>query len=191
MNRHYHIYGSQMTKRTTSLVILLVLFFWTSLQGDDYNTSLIGRWVIGPCVALTNSGNHLYFGKGSSMVIADFSDPTNLVEEGSVNFPAIVSDVEVAGSYAYVAARNKGLRIIDISDSSNPIEVGSHDSLSYVREVVISGNYAYLATNPGMRIIDITDPSAPVEAGRVETEGSHNAICSQDNYAYLAEGDYG
>jgi hypothetical protein len=56
------------------------------------------------------------------------------VKLGGYNIPGYARGVGVAGSYAYVADEDEGLRVIDVSNPHNPTEVGimTHQALLMV-----------------------------------------------------------
>ena len=80
-----------------------------------------------------------------------------------------VSDVKVAGDYAYCAFAN-GLVILDVSDPADPVFVGQLYCQGTGEGIDIAGNYTYLADgSAGLLIIDIADPSNPTLAGNYDT----------------------
>ncbi len=99
----------------------------------------------------------------------------------------------VAGSYAYVADEDAGLRIIDVSDPAAPFETGFYDTPGYAEGVAVSGSYAYVADSDygGLVSIDISDPTAPFEAGVYTTPGGARGVAVSGSYAYVAADQYG
>ena len=63
---------------------------------------------------------------------------------GSLNTAGDTWDVDISGSYVYVAD-GYYVRIVDISDVSNPTEVGSYAVGDAAQGVFVSGNYLYVA----------------------------------------------
>ena len=124
---------------------------------------------------LTSVGNVLYVAGGNtttvpSLRIYQVTDITNplltTTFKVSQPLPSPAEDVEVAGSYAYVADGVSGLRIIDISNATAPTptisDAGSYNTAGNALNVAISGNYAYVAdgTN-GLVILNVANPAAP------------------------------
>jgi hypothetical protein len=63
--------------------------------------------------------------------------------------------VAVAGSYAYVADVEAGLRVIDVSDPANPRERGYYDTRGGTCGVAVADSYAYVADwGAGLRVIE-------------------------------------
>ena len=98
------------------------------------------------------------------MQIYDCSNPTNLVHlSGPFGFDDglnSITDIEVRGSYAYVADDSSGLHVLDVSDGTHPVHIGGllldRNSIRFD----LAGQYAYLADNiNGLYIVDIRDPT--------------------------------
>lgn len=93
--------------------------------------------------------------------------------------------VYVVGTIAYVADRERGLRIFDVADPSNPrqlsqVPVGA-------QEVHIVDNYAYVADSASLRIIDVSDPSNPFAVpGGVYSPNWAWDVYVKGNLAYVA-----
>jgi hypothetical protein len=138
-------------------------------------------------------GNHAYVGEGYGLAILDVSNPASPVVVGRTPlFPEMVSDVAVAGPYAYVSIGAGGLRIIDVSSSDSPAEVGFYGTVGAVWDVAISGSYAYLAGADGLSVVDVSTPSDPLEVGLYPVPPyGINGIAVAGNYAYLVDANVG
>jgi hypothetical protein len=63
--------------------------------------------------------------------------------------------VAVAGSYAYVADYNCGLRVIDVSNPESPQEVGYYDTPGDAWRVSVMGRLVYVADGDhGLQVIE-------------------------------------
>jgi hypothetical protein len=152
---------------------------------QDSNTTLMGRWIGGPCTAVAVEGTRAYFGNGPYLMIAEVSDPSSPAELGRILLPG-VRDITVSGNLAYVAAGAGGLRIVDVSDPANPNEVGFFESAVSASDVAINGNYAYVAAGDnGLRIIDVSNPASPTEVGFLSA-GYADAVATSGNFAFVA-----
>ena len=134
---------------------------------------------------------------GAGLQIVDLTNPSNLVLVSSLDPGGYVSDVAVAGNYAYLAAGDDGLQVIDIRNPSQPRRVGGVDTDGSSVEVAVAGDYAYVADgdpnlqgNGGLQIIDISAPGDPQQVGLYQTDGSTVAVAVFGHYAYLLEGPY-
>ena len=98
---------------------------------QGHNVELVGQ-IGGFTWAVAVQGNYAYIGVGPRLVILDVSDPSHPAVVGQTGvLPDVVVGVAVAGSYAYVADWERGLRIIDVSDPAHPSEAGSYDTPGY------------------------------------------------------------
>jgi hypothetical protein len=96
-----------------------------------------------------------------------------------------VTDVRVAGSYAYCSFHD-GLGVIDISDPATPTLVSKVLCQGRGESIDVQGGYAYMADgDSGLRIFDISNPEAaalvatwdsPAYAMGVDVQGSHAYI---------------
>jgi hypothetical protein len=104
-------------------------------------------------------------------------------------------DVDVSGSYAYVAAvfnedANAYLSILDLSDPANPVEVGATPWLGgHEGGVQVVGPRAYVTTLVGLQIVDVSSPTDPTVLGGLGTPGYALDVAVVEPYAYV--GDYG
>jgi large repetitive protein len=110
----------------------------------------------------------------------------------SIAIPGYANNVDVSGSYAYVASGNAGLQVVDVSDPSHPAIVSSLDTDGIAIDVRVFGAFAYLADGPaGLKIIDISDPLAPHLAASVDTAGVAQDLKIDGQFAYIADGAAG
>ncbi|MFO7651540.1 MAG: hypothetical protein R6X13_09415 [bacterium] len=97
--------------------------------------------------------------------------------------------VEVAGGYAYIAARFDGLRVLDISDRSAPREAARLHPGDRVTGLRVTGGMAYLAADDmGLVIVDVSEPSSPQVVGRLNQVSVHG-ITIVDTLAFLSSAD--
>ena len=111
---------------------------------------------------------------------------------GGYDTGGIAYDVQVAGTYAYVAAGEAGLQVIDLTNPANLRHVGSYDTGGQARGIQVVGNYAYLADgDAGLQVIDIRNPANPTDAGRYDTSGNARGVHVWENCAFVADGAVG
>ena len=86
---------------------------------------------------------------------AQAQDSLNCRERGYYHTSGEACGVAVAGSFAYVADWNAGLRVIDVSNPANPVERGYYVTPGLARGVSVAGSFAYVAAeNAGLRVIE-------------------------------------
>jgi hypothetical protein len=129
-------------------------------------------------------------GRYSSLQIIDVSVPSMPVVTGTVETPGFALDVEVVGSFSYVADFTAFL-VIDTSDPAAPTIVGSLETPGRARDLAISGNHAFVADIAGLQVIDISTPSAPQLVGSLSTPGAAYGVAVSGNTAYVADVDFG
>jgi hypothetical protein len=144
----------------------------------------------GAIEGITADGNYVYIGSGPRMKIYDVSTPAKpkFVGQTAV-LPGVVNEIQVAGSYAYIADGKGGFQVVDITDKSLPTRVGSFSTENQIQEmddIVVSGNYAYLTDYwTGLDIIDISIPTTPHRVGFL-SGNSFGGLDVSGNYAYVA-----
>lgn len=91
-----------------------------SLASGDVITGHIGRLELvghigGEMQAVFAQGDLAYVGEGPRLTILDISDPASPVVLGkAAPWPAVLKDITVHGTYAYVTLGSAGLRIVDV-----------------------------------------------------------------------------
>jgi hypothetical protein len=156
------------------------------------NVDLVAQ-IGGATYAVAAQGNYAYIGVGPRLVILDVSDPARPVVVGQTGaLPGVVLGLAVAGSYAYVADRDAGLRVVDVSDPDAPVEIGFYDTPGSASGVALIGSYAYVADgDSGLRVINVSNPAAPVEADSYDTPGFAAGVAVAGSYVYVGDRDGG
>ena len=97
--------------------------------------------------------------------------------------------VAVAGSYAYVADEDGGLRVINVANPAAPAEVGPTTRRVRLRRG--GGGQLRLRGRRygGLRVINVANPAVPAEVGAYDTPGAAYGVAVAGSYAYVA--DYG
>ncbi len=115
--------------------------------------------------------------------VFDFQTPTEI---GTFSVPDRFLKVDIAGSYAYFANEDDGLRIFDISNLEEPIEVGSFDTPREVMNLKVRDTFAYLAEDNGFRIVNIANPATLFEVSYLALPDDANSVFLLGNYSYVA-----
>ena len=157
---------------------------------DAHNVEFIGQ-IGGATWAVAIQGSYAYAGVGPRLVILNITNPAlpTLVGQ-TAPLPGMVYDVAVAGSYAYVADWDGGLRIINVANPAVPYEAGFYDTPGYAYGVAVAGSYAYVADwDGGLRVINVDNPASPFEAGFYDTPGLAVGVAVAGSYAYVTDWD--
>ncbi len=120
--------------------------------------------------------------------VANLSESTQPLEEPE-------RGVYVVGTTAYLADKERGLRIFDVSDPLHPVQLNQQLIAGGVQEVHVVGRYAYVVDGAGMHIIDVSDPRNPIavpngvywpdRAWDVYVEGEIAYVATWDNDVHL------
>ena len=138
-------------------------------------------------------GNHAYLLDGD-LHIFDITNPVAPIKVGYLATPGDANSVKVAGTLAYIADGQAGLRIVNVADPAHPVLIGSYPISGIVWDAVPIGNKVYLAVDGSpevLQVFDVSNPAAPVKLGAFSIPP---ASCSQGardvkivgNLAYLA-----
>lgn len=135
-------------------------------------------------VTVTNSGHS----DVASVTVQTFA-PTAL---STIDIPGYANNVDVRGSYAYIAAGSSGLQVVDVSNPTVPVIVGSVDTPGNANDVKVVGSTVFIADGlQGLQVIDVTMPNNPVLIGSVDTPGEALDVFVSGTYTYVADGASG
>jgi hypothetical protein len=108
---------------------------------------------------------------------------------GSIDLPPNARDVAVAGTHAFVTARQGGLLVVDVGNPASPQLVTQLPILGEAQTIELLGNYACIAAgSTGLVIVDISDPEAPSFVSNVATPGPAMGIALSGSVAYVSNG---
>jgi hypothetical protein len=165
------------------------------VQSQEQNVKLMGQ-LGGSVWGVAVDGANAYIGVGPRLMIVNIMDPAApIVTAETEPFPGVVNSITKAGSYAYVADGEGGLRIINVSMADAPFEAGYLDTPGQAQSVAVSesGNYAYVADlDHGLRIINISNRANPFEVGSLNPAGLGDwayTVKVAGSYAYVGGSD--
>lgn len=134
------------------------------------------------------AGSSIFVSDAESLLIFNVYHPTVLVGSYSAA-PGQAIAVDVAGSYAYIADGEDGLRIINVSDPAHPNETGSFKTPGRAVDARVKGNTAYIAEgDKGLYIANISDPANPQLEGFWDTPGAGSGVEVTGQLALIADG---
>ena len=150
----------------------------------------IGAFEEAYAVALDLAGDTIYLA-GGGLYAVDVSTPASPTEMDHYTVSGCCRDVDVSGSYAYVASMNSGLRVLDISNPHSLTEVGHYGSTGNAYTVSAAGDIAYLGSSNyplQFTTINIANPASPIYLGSITLPGWPMDIEIAGNYAYVPDG---
>jgi len=140
------------------------------------------------------AGNILVVGAGRSVQTLDIQVPKKPRDLGSWSDDTVITDIELAGRYAYVAARtpdsSRGyLYILDLSDPAAIRLVGRFESELVPRQIVPRGDVLYASLDKqGIAVFAVGNPEAPTLAGTLGLPGRAISLVVHGTTAYVLTG---
>jgi hypothetical protein len=145
-------------------------------------------------------------GSGNRVNFMDISDPTNPVKISYYNPPAMTYDLDLKGTFAYVACWWDGIRVVDFTDPES-LSLAAHvmgwvngaipgEEWFFCQALDVEGDYLYAIDygpfpdddTKGVYVFDISDPGNPQLLKRLaEYQGTPYDIEVSNGYAYLAD----
>ena len=156
--------------------------------------------VVGDTVYLATEGD--FPDTPLSLQVVDARDPSRLTLIGTQDFEqSSVSDFSVAETptrtarFAFVAARDFGLRIIDVTDPEAMSETSTVAIPSWAVEVDLSSLpesteqriLAHVTNHSGLRIIDVTNPLEPAVVGSYDIPIGQSPMAKSANAVYVVD----
>jgi hypothetical protein len=156
----------------------------------------------GQVEALAVAGSYAYIAVGPRLIIVDMTeaDEPAIAGQSPVLPIRIISDVQVAGSLAFVADVSQQLFILDISDPSQPVPIGlyqgeARDHYTYEPwSLLIRDNTVFVAAKfQGLIVLDISDPTRPRKIGAYAVSTPNEAwdMFLEGDRLYVAAGFLG
>lgn len=140
-----------------------------------------GVKVVGDTAYIAANGS--VFGPGG-LKIVDIQDPYNPQVIGHAISQG--TDVEVAGTKAFLAGESSGFVMVDITNSTAPV-AGTPVDIGYTSDLEYANGHVFAASSQGLTIFDVQGAS-PVTVGNVPGF-STDSIALVDDYIYVASAD--
>lgn len=138
-------------------------------------------------------GNLAYVISSWDFEIFDIGQPESPLPVGKVGPLLGLSQVAVAGRFAYLTGENSVLEIFDVSDARRPLhlahaEPGVRGQATALRP---EGNLAYVSTSAGLLLFDVTNPSLPRLSALFQPENSYGSVQVSGDRVYLVSPEQG
>lgn len=160
--------------RPWSIFLLLmqaVSVFGQPAASEDSNLLPLDKVAeVGPCQAVERDGDRLYAtGRGVFQVL-DIAEPARPRVLGTLKGLGNTRQIYVAGTTAFVTARQDGLWLIDVSDGAKPAVISHYDTVEMATGIWASGQVAFVATRQyGIELVDVSDPRQPRHLSMLKT----------------------
>lgn len=127
--------------------------------------------------------------EANTVRLIDISNPAQPLEVGTYTPPEPLSQVTLAGDYAYLFdPAGSGLYIVDISNPRQPVETAFYP-LQAITSVTVAGDNLHIAGLGGWYIVSIANPGNPVTLYS-DTQARFSEVAVAGNYAYVAGENY-
>jgi hypothetical protein len=114
----------------------------------------------------------------------------------NVRLPGIIQSIPLSmtgrthnlvleGDYAFITAREEGLRVIDRRNPEAPQQIATFDLEGDSKGLAKDGDYVYVA-NGELAVLQITNPFYPILVAELEIDGNSQALAIRGDYAYVA-----
>lgn len=197
---YLYLGGQQSTNKADNL--------WVYDISDPLNPLFVKKiWTVWPIMlSLKVSGNYLYAGfhlferdPASSFerfAIFDISNQANPVKVGSIMVYGNTIDMDVVGSYAYLAIYNSNtsyskILIYNISDKANPVKEGEIDIGGFLAHVRVSGSHLFVSkySDPKVGVWNVSDPKNPKKVSEINASGSVTSMELNNPYLFVGSAD--
>lgn len=175
-------------------------YFYNWMDIDNLgNITLISQIsVIGKLYYSAKSGDLVIGGGATSFYIFDFSTHTTPVFIDEYITGDVISDIEVDGNYAYIAANGintgYGVHVYDIATPATASEITFMDTTPVpVNSVDVHNQVAYLAADKllGIVLFDVSTPSFPQYIATYDTPDTALSVAVSDKVVALADANTG
>jgi hypothetical protein len=140
-----------------------------------------------PPDALCVDRGRVYLVSGKQLTILDVSVPGAPRLLVNHELAGAAKSVQVVEGYAYLAARQAGLKILDVHDPLHPREAGNFRG--EVQDVAVADGRAYLANGAtGLTVLDVSQPQTPRWLGSVNHLGEVSSLSYGEGYVAVRNG---
>ena len=163
---------------------------------DPRNPEEIGEFETIPEIRnLFISNDYAYIIDSSDdLTVLDVVDPEEIILMDTCEIGWYLSDVFVAGDYAYITSNRErrfsqyeGLYTVDISNPENISLTGFLHLPSGAGSVYVSGDTACITDDEGIIIVDVSDANHPAKVGFSTTPGSSKDVFYSEDLIYVAD----
>jgi len=146
----------------------------------------------GESLAVFAAGSLVFYGLGSKVQIASFSNPATPVRIASIELTDVIQSLvrtSINSTQYLVVSGGSKIWLINVQDPTKPSLVSTTDvGVGVTCEgVATSGTYAYVAAgSAGFKILNIATPSAPTLVASIDSLSYCESVVISQPYAYIA-----
>ncbi len=178
-------------------ILILVVFTLSNLVAQDVkNMSLLGNYGRGEgeSKSVFAAGSVVYYGLGSKVQIASFSNPATPVKIGSVILSDVVEALvrtSIGGTQYLAVSGGSKMWLINVQNPTTPSLVSTVEVTSGTtcEGIATSGTYAYVAAgSAGFKVYNIATPATPALVSSIDSLAYCESVVISGQYAYVAAG---
>lgn len=182
------------------LFFLILVVFTLSNQRlvaqDVKNMSLLGNYGRGEgeSKGVFAAGSVVYYGLGSKVQIASFSNPATPVKIGNVILPDVVEALvrtSIGGTQYLAVSGGSKMWLINVQNPTTPSLVSTVEVTTGTtcEGIATSGTYAYVAAgSAGFKVYNIATPATPSLVASIDSLAYCESVVISGQYAYVAAG---
>jgi hypothetical protein len=141
-------------------------------------------------LALAASGNFLFVGTPTDLLVLDATNPSSLLKVASLSQPA--SSLALVGNVLYAGTPDNHLVVINVANPASPVAGTSLSVAGYPVTMQANGNLLFIAADAaGLLIYSIANPSVPALLSQFQPSSGVEAVAVDENLVLLAAADGG
>jgi len=151
----------------------------------------VGAHPYGPIRAVTAVDNHMVYGSGRVLIVADLTDPSAPVTLGELILEGRIQAIAASGDLVAAVIKTLGIAVVDISDPASPTLVDCIPlySTSDYAKITIEDGFLYATTDAALAtIISVQDSAVPELVATVGPgEGPAQGIAVDHDILFIME----
>jgi hypothetical protein len=135
-------------------------------------------------ITVSNSG----FSRTVPVTVTEFAPAV----VGSIAIAGFANDVELAGSYCFIAAGSADLQVVRANQPAQPAIISSLPLAGESNGLRVVDGRAYLAQgSAGLAIVDVNVPAQPALIGTIDTPGISVSVATSGTLVFIADRNVG
>jgi hypothetical protein len=165
---------------------------------DKVNPSIVGSFATYTSFSATTmsirdfaiDGNYAYLvDYNNGFIVLDISNPQAMTDVLRVNIGSFGTDVELAGTTAYVGIHTTGVTRVDVTTPTAAFISSIDPVQDRARALTVGNGYIYVADY--QKGLTILDQSTGNQVGTVDADGDTGSIVLSGDYAFLGDDSFG
>lgn len=155
---------------------------------QDPCLEFVGASPYGPIRAATAVDNHMVYGNGRVVIVADLTDPSDPAVVGELVLGGRIQAIAAAGNIVAAVIKTLGVAVVDISDPASPTLIDTiplYSTSDYSMITIVDG-FIFASTNAALAtIISIQNPAVPEVVATVGPGEGPGSIAVDHDILYV------